>query len=124
MRPRVDVFALSRPSMSTAWASSTPASIFPAAAMRLLSRAARLRPHPRQLVEPHSRTIHYLDGRRVELHEPFIAGRIQLRNRPLLPIAPQRPFARGPVIPHSMSLSMARLLEAARTSLGVRFPGE
>jgi hypothetical protein len=30
----------------------------------------------------------------------------------------------SPEIPHSLSLSMARLLEEARTALGVRFPGE
>jgi hypothetical protein len=28
------------------------------------------------------------------------------------------------VIPHAMSLGMARLLEAARAALGVKFPGE
>jgi predicted dehydrogenase len=72
---------------------------------------------------PTRATIHYLDGRRVELHEPFIAGGFNYETAHFCQLL-RNGLRESPVIPHSMSLSMARLLEAARTSLGVRFPGE
>jgi hypothetical protein len=42
---------------------------------------------------------------------------------PLLRTDP-RTKRESPVIPHSVPLGMGRLLEEARTALGVRFPGD
>ena len=72
---------------------------------------------------PRRATIHYLDGREVELDEPFTAGGFNYETEHFCQLL-REGKRESPVIPHAMSLGMARLLEAARTALGVRFPGE
>jgi predicted dehydrogenase len=72
---------------------------------------------------PRRATICYIDGRRVELDEPFVAGGFNYETAHFCDLVRQG-RRESPVVPHTLSLSMARLLEAARTELGVRFPGE
>lgn len=72
---------------------------------------------------PARAAIHYLDGRHVELHEPIIASGFNYETDHFCQLL-RSGRRESPVIPHSLSLSMARLLETARTALGVRFPGE
>jgi scyllo-inositol 2-dehydrogenase (NADP+) len=72
---------------------------------------------------PARATIRYIDGRQVELDEPFIAGGFNYETDHFCNLirAGQRESA---VITHELSLGMARLLESARTAVGVRFMGE
>jgi predicted dehydrogenase len=72
---------------------------------------------------PRRATIQYIDGRRVGLNEPFEAGGFNYETAHFCELVRQG-RRDSPVIPHALSLGMARLLEAARNELGVRFPGE
>lgn len=72
---------------------------------------------------PTRATIHYLDRRIVELHHPCTAGGFNYETSHFCELIRQGQ-RESPEIPHSLSLGMARLLEQARTGLGVRFPGE
>ncbi|MGA3011943.1 MAG: Gfo/Idh/MocA family oxidoreductase [Terracidiphilus sp.] len=72
---------------------------------------------------PRRAAIHYIDGRKVELNEPFEAGGFNYETAHFCELIRQG-RRDSPVIPHALSLGMARLLEAARSELGVRFPGE
>ena len=72
---------------------------------------------------PRRATIHYLGGRRVDLDEPFEAGGFNYETAHFCELV-REGRRESPVIPHALSLGMARLLEAARSELGVRFPGE
>ena len=67
--------------------------------------------------------MRYIDGRVVELDEPFIAGGFNYETAHFCELIRQG-VSESPIITHAMSLSMARMLEAARTELGVRFPSE
>jgi predicted dehydrogenase len=68
-------------------------------------------------------TVHYIDRRVVELHEPIVAGGFNYETAHFCDLI-RAGLRESPEITHSLSLSMARLLEEARTALGVRFPGE
>jgi hypothetical protein len=57
------------------------------------------------------------------LNEPFVAGGFNYETAHFCELLRQG-VRESPVIPHALSLGMARLLEAARIELGVRFPGE
>jgi hypothetical protein len=72
---------------------------------------------------PRRATVHYLDGREVVLDEPFEAGGFNYETAHFCQLI-REGRRESPVIPHVLVLGMARLLEAARTALGVRFPGE
>jgi predicted dehydrogenase len=72
---------------------------------------------------PTRATIHYLDHREVELHESITAGGFNYETAHFCDLI-RSGLRESPEIPHSMSLGMARLLEEARTALGVHFPGE
>jgi scyllo-inositol 2-dehydrogenase (NADP+) len=96
----------------------------------LLSRGDALLGAPRGYVlihanwwNPSRATIHYVDGRVVTLDEPFIHGGFNYETDHFCELirGGQR---ESPEITHALSLGMARLLEEARMSLGVRFPGE
>ena len=96
----------------------------------LLSHGDALLSAPRGFVIIHANwwnptraSIHYLDRRIVELHEPYIAGGFNYETAHFCGLIRQG-LRESPEIPHFLSLSMARLLESARTTLGVRFPGE
>lgn len=96
----------------------------------LLSRGDALLCGPRGYVLIHANwwnptraTIHYLDGRIIELHEPYTAGGFNYETAHFCDLI-RKGLRESPVITHSLSLEMARLLEEARKSLGVHFPGE
>jgi len=72
---------------------------------------------------PTRATIRYVDGRIVELHEPYTAGGFNYETVHFCDLI-RSGLQESPEIPHSLSLAMANLLEQARTELGVRFPGE
>ena len=72
---------------------------------------------------PTRATVHYLDGRRVELDAPFTAGGFNYETDHFCDLIRQG-HLESPEITHALSLGMARLLETARTALGVRFPSE
>ena len=68
-------------------------------------------------------TIHYLDGRQIELHEPFTAGGFNYEIAHFCDLL-RAGLHESPIITHELSLGMARLLEQARMQIGVHFPGE
>ncbi|HZB88684.1 MAG TPA: Gfo/Idh/MocA family oxidoreductase [Terracidiphilus sp.] len=72
---------------------------------------------------PRRATIHYTDGRRVELDEPFKAGGFNYETEHFCDLI-RHDRRESPEITHALSLDMARMLENARRDLGVRFPGE
>lgn len=98
--------------------------------LKLLSKGDALLAAPGGFVTIHENwwnplraTIHYLDKRVVELHEPFVAGGFNYETAHFCRLI-RDGLRESPVIPHALSLDMARLLGSARTALGVRFPGE
>jgi predicted dehydrogenase len=72
---------------------------------------------------PARATIHYLDGRKVLLDEPVIAGGFNYETAHFCDLI-RHEWCESPEISHALSLAMAHLLEITRSSLGVRFPGE
>jgi predicted dehydrogenase len=72
---------------------------------------------------PSRARIHYLDGRIVELHEPYENGGFNYETDHFCGLI-RAGLRESPEITHALSLGMASLLEKARTALGVRFPGE
>ena len=72
---------------------------------------------------PARATIHYADGREVTLDEPFTHGGFNYETDHFCVLI-REGLRESPEISHAMSLGMARLLEDARTALGVKFPGE
>lgn len=72
---------------------------------------------------PTRATIHYTDGRTVELDEPFQHGGFNYETEHFCDLI-RRDLRESPEITHELSLAMARLLESARRELGVKFPGE
>ena len=100
------------------------------AGLDLLSQGDALLSAPRGYVHLHANwwnpvraTVHYLDGRKVQLEEPFIGGGFNYETDHFCDLIRQGKLE-SPVITHALSLGMARLLESARTTLGVHFPGE
>ncbi len=72
---------------------------------------------------PSHATLHYTDGRTITLNEPFTDGGFNYETGHFCELIGQGK-RESPEITHALSLGMAQLLEQARTSLGVRFPGE
>jgi scyllo-inositol 2-dehydrogenase (NADP+) len=96
----------------------------------LLSRGDALLCGPRGYVLIHANwwnparaTVHYVDGRRVELDEPFAHGGFNYETEHFCDLI-RNGRCESSQITHAMSLEMARLLESARTALGVRFSSE
>jgi predicted dehydrogenase len=96
----------------------------------LLSLGDALLSAPRGYVRIHANwwnpsraTVHYLDGREVELHEPFAHGGFNYETDHFCQLI-RSGLRESPEITHALSLAMARLLEEARTAIGVQFPGE
>jgi predicted dehydrogenase len=96
----------------------------------LLSRGDALLSGPRGYVLLHANwwnpvraTVHYLDGRIVELHEPYVAGGFNYETEHFCELV-REGRRESPVISHALSIGMAQMLEAARFELGVHFPGE
>jgi len=72
---------------------------------------------------PTRATIHYLDRREVQLHEPYTAGGFNYETAHFCQLI-REGQRESPIITHQISLGMAQLLESARKSLGVHFPSE
>jgi predicted dehydrogenase len=72
---------------------------------------------------PTRATIRYLDGRTVELNEPFVSTGFNYETAHFCQLI-RAGKRESPEITHALSLGMARMLEEARTALGVVFPGE
>ena len=72
---------------------------------------------------PARATVHYIDGRVVELEEPYTAGGFNYETEHFCGLIREQ-RRDSPVISHELSIGMARLLEEARRELGVRFIGE
>jgi predicted dehydrogenase len=96
----------------------------------LLSRGDAVLSGPRGCVFLHANwwnptraTVYYIDGRIVELDEPFTGGGFNYETEHFCELI-RDGRRESPVITHEMSLEMARLLESARRAIGVTFPGE
>ena len=72
---------------------------------------------------PARASVHYVDGRVVELNEPYSAGGFNYEVEHFCGLV-RETGRESPVISHELSIGMAELLEEARWALGVRFPGE
>ncbi len=72
---------------------------------------------------PRRATVHYVDGRAVELDEPFAHGGFNYETEHFCDLI-RAGLRDSPEISHHLSLGKARMLEEARLTLGVRFPGE
>lgn len=72
---------------------------------------------------PARATIHYADGRSVELEEPVTHGGFNYETDHFCGLI-RSGLRESPEISHALSLGMAQILEEARTALGVQFPGE
>lgn len=72
---------------------------------------------------PKRATVHYSDGRFVELDEPYEQGGFNYETAHFCDLI-RHDERESHEITHAMSMGMARMLESARAALGVRFPGE
>ena len=68
-------------------------------------------------------TIRYIDGRQVELDEPFVSGGFNYETAHFCGLI-RAGLSESPVITHNLSLGMAWMLEQARKQLGAKFLGE
>ena len=67
--------------------------------------------------------MRYVDGRVIELEEPYAAGGFNYETAHFCGLVRQG-RRESPVLSPGLSMGMARLLEEARAALGVRFAGE
>ena len=72
---------------------------------------------------PTRATVRYTDGRIVELDEPYTHGGFNYETEHFCELL-RAGKRESPEISHALSLGMARMLQEARSALGVRFPGE
>jgi predicted dehydrogenase len=72
---------------------------------------------------PARATINYLDGRIVELDEPFIAGGLNYEIEHFCQLITEGK-TESPVISHEMSRQMIAMLDKARAQIGLKFKGE
>ena len=72
---------------------------------------------------PARASVHYVDGRVVELNEPYSAGGFNYEVEHFCGLV-REARRESPMISHELSIRMAELLEEARRALGVRFEGE
>jgi predicted dehydrogenase len=72
---------------------------------------------------PARATVRYNDKRVVEINEPFISSGFNYETAHFCELL-RDGKRESPEISHKLSLAMIRLLEAARSELGVEFPGE
>lgn len=72
---------------------------------------------------PSRATIDYLDGRIVELDEPFIAGGLNYETQHFCELIRQGK-TESPIIGHDMSRQMIAMLDEARAQIGLKFKGE
>jgi len=72
---------------------------------------------------PAKATIEYLDGRIVELDEPFIAGGLNYEIQHFCELI-KNGQTESPIITHELSRQMIAMLEEARKQIGLKFRGE
>jgi predicted dehydrogenase len=72
---------------------------------------------------PARATINYLDGRVVELDEPYTAGGLNYEIEHFCGLI-NAGLTESPVISHDMSRQMISMLDAARAQIGLKFKGE
>jgi scyllo-inositol 2-dehydrogenase (NADP+) len=72
---------------------------------------------------PCKATIDYLDGRRVELDEPFTSGGLNYEIRHFCDLIAGGQ-TESPVITHELSRQMIAMLQQARKQIGLKFQGE
>jgi predicted dehydrogenase len=72
---------------------------------------------------PSRATIRYADGRVVELDEPFEGGGLNYETAHFCELI-RTGQLESPVMPHSKSLQMIAMADAARAALGLKFAGE
>jgi predicted dehydrogenase len=72
---------------------------------------------------PARATISYLDGRVVELDEPYTAGGLNYEIEHFCGLI-NAGLTESPVISHDISRQMIRMLDAARAQIGLKFKGE
>jgi predicted dehydrogenase len=72
---------------------------------------------------PAKATINYLDGRTIELDEPFTAGGLNYETAHLCDLIRDKQ-TESPIISHDMSRQMIMMLDEARAQIGLKFKGE
>ncbi len=72
---------------------------------------------------PAKATINYLDGRVVELDEPFIAGGLNYETEHFCDLI-KNGQTESPVMTHNLSRQMITMLDEARAQIGLKFIGE
>jgi scyllo-inositol 2-dehydrogenase (NADP+) len=72
---------------------------------------------------PAKATINYLDGRTVELDEPFTAGGLNYEIAHFCELI-RTGQTESSIISHSLSRGMIAMLDQAREQIGLRFKGE
>ncbi|MDB5089098.1 MAG: oxidoreductase [Mucilaginibacter sp.] len=72
---------------------------------------------------PQRATINYLDGRTVEINEPFTAGGLNYEIEHFCQLINDGK-TESPIISHEMSRHMIAMLDKAREQIGLRFKGE
>jgi predicted dehydrogenase len=72
---------------------------------------------------PSRATIRYADGRMVELDEPFAGGGLNYETAHFCELI-RAGRLESPLMPHSKSLQMIAMADAARAALGLKFTGE
>ncbi|WP_374951688.1 Gfo/Idh/MocA family protein [Mucilaginibacter sp.] len=72
---------------------------------------------------PGRATIDYLDGRSVEINEPFIAGGLNYETIHFCDLI-RNCATESPIIPHEMSRQMIAMIDEARKQVGLKFIGE
>ena len=72
---------------------------------------------------PAKATISYLDGRTVELDEPFTAGGLNYEIAHFCELI-REDKTESPVVPHELSRGMIAMLDTARDQIGLRFRDE
>jgi predicted dehydrogenase len=72
---------------------------------------------------PTKATIDYLDGRTVELDEPFTAGGLNYETEHFCNLIRNKQ-TESPIITHELSRQMIAMLEEARKQIGLKFKGE
>ena len=72
---------------------------------------------------PSKATIDYLDGRKITLDEPFIAGGLNYEIAHFCELLRDGQIE-SPILPHEMSRQMIAMIDEARRQVGLKFIGE
>jgi hypothetical protein len=68
-------------------------------------------------------TVSYVDGRLVELNEPFEGGGLNYETDHFCELI-REGMLESPIMTHAKSLQMISMTDAARATLGLKFPSE